>query len=553
MALTALVVAAAVMVPAIPATAGESNSGGKGNSSTSGNGGSNHGGNGSGGNGNQNGGHGNGNGHGNGGGNASGDTAKLLKAVTVSGILQHERVLQRIANKNGGTRASGTPGFDASAAYVSDQLRKAGYTVTTQPFDFPFFEETGPGSLSQVAPTPTDYEVSTLEFSGSGSVTGSIVPTTNVVIPATETPSSASGCLPADFVPASTTEPQVALIQRGTCTFEVKVANAVAAGYDAAVIFNEGNPGRTDLLVDVTLGAPTTVPVVGVSYADGLALYEATVSGPTTVTVSTSTVSETRTTLNVLADSKKGDPNNVIVVGAHLDSVTAGPGINDNGSGTAVNLETAIQMAKLRIKPEQQLRFAFWGAEENNLLGSSYYVDNLSDEQLATIYANLNFDMLGSPNYGRFVYDGDGSADPDGLAGPPGSAQIEAIFTDYFAAQGLANAPTAFDGRSDYGPFIAVGIPAGGLFSGAEQLKTEEEVALFGGTAGVPYDVCYHQACDTVDNLSTAALNELGDAAAHSIMTLAVSKTGFFEDGSRMAPLPQIDVGNLDYWGKLIR
>jgi Zn-dependent M28 family amino/carboxypeptidase len=138
--------------------------------------------------------------------------------------------------------------------------------------------------------------------------------------------------------------------------------------------------------------------------------------------------------------------------------------------------------------------------------------------------------MLGSPNYVRFVYDGDGSDTP--TAGPPGSAQIEAIFNQYFASQGLATEPTAFDGRSDYGPFIAVGIPAGDLFSGAEGEKTAEEAAIYGGTAGEPYDPCYHQACDTTNNLSTKALNELGDGAAHAVMTLARSRTGLFEDGS---------------------
>jgi Zn-dependent M28 family amino/carboxypeptidase len=140
--------------------------------------------------------------------------------------------------------------------------------------------------------------------------------------------------------------------------------------------------------------------------------------------------------------------------------------------------------------------------------------------------ANLNFDMLGSTNYVRFVYDGDGSDTP--LAGPPGSAQIEDVFNRYFASQGLATDPTAFDGRSDYGPFIAVGIPAGGLFSGAEGEKTAEQAAVYGGTAGEPCDPCYHQACDTINNVSTKALFELGDAT----MTLARSRTGFFEAGS---------------------
>ncbi|MHA7304356.1 M28 family peptidase [Arthrobacter sp. TMN-49] len=475
------------------------------------------------------------------------NTNKLRKSVTVSGILAHERVLQRIANNNDGTRASGTPGYAASADYVKKQLKKAGYKVTEQAFEFPFYQEVSPATLSQVSPSSASYETESMQYSGSGAVTGTLVATNNVVIPATPEPSSASGCAVADFVPASATTPQVALIQRGTCTFAVKVANAVAAGYDAAVIFNEGNPGRTELLSGVTLGEPAAIPVVGISYADGVALYNASVAGATTVAVTTDIINETRTTTNIIADSPKGDPAKTVVVGAHLDSVLGGAGINDNGSGTSVILETAIQMQNLKIKPRQQVRFAFWGAEESGLLGSTHYVNNLSDEQLSTIYANLNFDMLGSTNFVRFVYDGDGST--DGLAGPPGSAQIESVFNDYFEAQGLASSPTAFDGRSDYGPFIAAGIPAGGLFSGAEDLKTAEEALIYGGTAGAPYDPCYHQACDNANNLSTAALNELGDAAAHAVMTLATTKSGFFEDGSRRAARSEISADDLPYWG----
>jgi Zn-dependent M28 family amino/carboxypeptidase len=234
------------------------------------------------------------------------------------------------------------------------------------------------------------------------------------------------------------------------------------------VIFNEGQPANPPtqpedrtVTLQGTLGAPgITIPVVGTSYAIGAELVERTRAGAVTVHVFTQTISETRTTLNVIGDYKGGgDKTQTIVVGSHLDSVTEGPGINDNGSGTATDLETAIQVAKLGLKPRRALRFAFWGAEENNLLGSQYYVDHLGDA-VGDIYANLNFDMLGSPNYVRFVYDGDGSDTP--TAGPAGSGQIEAVFNNYFAGQGLATDPTAFDGRSDYGPFIGVGIPAGG-------------------------------------------------------------------------------------------
>jgi Zn-dependent M28 family amino/carboxypeptidase len=462
------------------------------------------------------------------------NTKKLRKAVTVSGILQHERAFQRIANDNDGTRASGTPGYDASVKYVVKKLKKAGYKVKKQEFTFPFFKELAPAELSELTPTARDFETGTFDYSGSGEVEGRVVPI-DLIVPATPEPSSTSGCEAADF-PDPGTEPAIALIQRGTCTFEEKVDNAEAAGYDAVIIFNEGQPGRTDLFIG-TLGVPQGIPVVGASYEDGVALYTQTQSGPVTARVFTETENDpNRKTVNVIADSPKGKiKGQTIVVGAHLDSVIAGPGINDNGSGSSTILEIAEQMAALKYtkKLQRQVRFAFWGAEELGLLGSQYYVDHLTEAQRAKIYANLNFDMLGSPNYVRFVYDGDGS-DTD-TAGPPGSAEIEDIFTSYFDSKGLASEPTAFDGRSDYGPFIAVGIPAGGLFSGAEEIKTPEEAAVYGGTAGEPYDACYHQACDTINNLSTKALSELGDAAADATLTLALSKTGLFPDGSRHA------------------
>ena len=219
------------------------------------------------------------------------------------------------------------------------------------------------------------------------------------------------------------------------------------------------------------------------------------------------------------ADTPGGRDARVVVVGAHLDSVPEGPGIQDNGSGSAAILEAALQMDALEINPRNKVRFAWWGAEESGLVGLQFYVDNLSKREIKNISVNLNFDMIGSPNFVRFVYDGDGS--DTGTAGPNGSKNVEQFFFGYFASKALPTEATAFDGRSDYGPFIAVGVPADGLFTGAEGIKTEEQAAIYDGTADNQYDPCYHLACDTFANISETVLDENSDAVAHAVLTFA--------------------------------
>jgi Zn-dependent M28 family amino/carboxypeptidase len=301
-----------------------------------------------------------------------------------------------------------------------------------------------------------------------------------------------------------------------------KYQNAQDAGAVAALIFNDGFEGRTDPLF-ITAPTTTTIPAAMVSYEVGTALASAGATARIVVNATTTPNEE----LNVIADSVKGDKDRTIVVGARLDSVEAGPGINDNGSGSSGILEIAEQIAKLPNQPRNRLRFAFWGAEEAGLVGSTAYVaEQVENGGIDQIEANLNFDMIGSPNFARFVYDGDLSDSPPPPSGAPnGSGQIEAVFNRYFDRQGLASAPTAFDGRSDYGPFIANTVPAGGLFTGAEGIKTADEEAMFGGVAGLAYDPCYHQACDTFFNLSRVALDQMSDAAAHATWTLARSKS----------------------------
>jgi Zn-dependent M28 family amino/carboxypeptidase len=305
------------------------------------------------------------------------------------------------------------------------------------------------------------------------------------------------------------------------------------AGAVGVVIFNEGNDDPSDDRVGVingTLDPPLfKIPVIGTSLAVGTELYKHLQNGQDVGVrlVVDAKVVTTRTS-NVIANTKTGRADRTVVVGAHLDSVPEGPGINDNGSGSAVILEIAEAMAELGIKPRNQVRFAFWGAEESGLIGSEHYVASLTARERKDIAVNINFDMLASPNYVRFVYDGNGSDTAD--SGPVGSGVVEDIFVDYFASANLETEPTAFDGRSDYGPFIAAGIPAGGLFSGAEDIKTPREENIYGGQAGKPYDACYHQECDDIENISNKAVDELADGAAHA--TLALAETGSAVSGT---------------------
>jgi Zn-dependent M28 family amino/carboxypeptidase len=447
------------------------------------------------------------------------DTSALRAAVTLDGVQAHQEALQDIADGNGGTRASGTPGFDESVDYVVETLQAAGYAPVRQDFDFAFFQELSPPVLvgDGIVYTP-DVDFFTMTYSGSGSVTaGDTVQPDNF------------GCEAGDFAGAVFTG-QIALILRGVCNFSVKAALAEDAGALGVIIYND--EARQDPFLG-TLGSPDfTVPVVGTSFTIGQQLAD------TTVHLETSTVSELRPAANVIAETAGGRDDRVVVVGAHLDSVPEGPGIQDNGSGSAAILEIAVQMAELGIEPRNKVRFAWWGAEEFGLLGSQYYVDNLTKREQKDIALNLNFDMIGSPNFVRFIYDGDGSA--TGPKGPTGSKNIEQVFLEFFDGEDLPTEPTAFDGRSDYGPFIAVGIPAGGLFTGAEEIKTPEEVEIYGGTAGDQYDPCYHLACDTFDNISLEALDQMSDAAAHSVLifaqtTSAVSGTAKGEARGKVA------------------
>ncbi|MDC0667080.1 M28 family peptidase [Nannocystis radixulma] len=446
------------------------------------------------------------------------DTQELRDAVTVGGVMTHLRAFQAIADANNGNRAAGTSGHNASVEYVEGLLDAAGYDTLRQAFTYQR-SDFGDSTLEQISPNPAVYVLDVdyfpMNFSGGGDVTAAVTP---VDVNLAGDRASTSGCEEADFV--GFTAGNIALIQRGFCDYSVKADNAAAAGAVGVIIFNQGNvvsgDDRLGLFIG-TLNEPVrSIPVVSAPFALG-AEWATTPGLQMRLQLEAEIVSVT--TENLLADTPTGRTDRTVVVGGHLDSVAEGPGINDNGSGTAVILETALQMADLGIEPENRVRFAFWSGEEDGLFGSSFYVSQLSKSEIKGTALNLNFDMVGSTNSVNFVYDGDGDA--LGISGPNGSGAIEDVFTDFFDSQGEFSEPAAFDGRSDYFAFIEAGIPAGGLFTGDEGIKSAEQAAIFGGIAGEPYDPCYHAACDDITNINEDILDLMADAIAHSILTFA--------------------------------
>ncbi|OZE32931.1 MULTISPECIES: M28 family peptidase [unclassified Rhodococcus (in: high G+C Gram-positive bacteria)] len=437
---------------------------------------------------------------------ATPDGPGLAEAVTEEALVGHLEQLEAIAAENDGNRAAGTAGYDASVDYVVSQLESAGFEVTTPEFDFDTFE----AQTQTLSVAGTEIPVFALSYSPTTTAEGI---TARVV----GAPAGADGCEATDYTGLDLAG-AVAVVPRGVCPFGVKQTVAAELGAAAAIIVNN-EPGPLD---SGTLGDTDTarIPTGGVSQEDGAAVLAAP-----EVTLTLVTETETTTSRNIIAQTTTGSTENVVVTGAHLDSVPEGPGINDNGTGTAAVLETALQMGSA---PEvtNAVRFAFWGAEENGLVGSTEYVEGLSDEDKRNIALYLNFDMIGSNNAGYLAYDGDDSDQVGEPAGPAGSDAIERTFVERLATEGVAVDGTDFDGRSDYGPFIEVGIPAGGVFSGADENKTAEQAEKWGGTADQTFDENYHTDQDTLANVDRAALAKNGAAVAYGIGVYAQSVEG---------------------------
>jgi Iap family predicted aminopeptidase len=393
--------------------------------------------------------------------------------IRASGLRAHLRALQEIADENGGNRAAGTPGSEESAAYVAQRLREDGWRVELDAVTFPYFDERSPPRLDGFE---EGSEFRTLSYSGSGRVEGRVR-------------RFGLGCERSDY--RGLEEGEVAVVARGECFFRDKARNAVSAGAAALLIVD----GESDEPPSATLGAPGIgIPVLAVGATAGRSLAGR-------VEVEVDAVSEHRRTVNVIAETAAGRGETVpcaagragcfgpriVMAGGHLDSVAAGPGINDNGSGVAALLETADALGGRA--PGARVRLAFWGAEELGLIGSRRYVSDLEPEEREEIAAYVNLDMVGSPEPAHGVYS---DADPE----------IERLLRRHVGPE--AEEENA-GGNSDHAPFQRAGIPVGGLFTGA----------------GEPHDPCYHRACDDIDNIDMPVLVEMARAAGEALERLS--------------------------------
>lgn len=301
------------------------------------------------------------------------------------------------------------------------------------------------------------------------------------------------GCEASDY-PAEAAG-NVAFVLRGSCTYGVKSELAGKAGAVAAVVYN-----YEDGEVHGTLSSPTPDHVATFSLGgkEAQPFVEKLKKGQAVdAIVYIDAKVKTTLTTNIVAQTVEGDPENCVMLGGHSDSVTAGPGINDDGSGSLSILEVAIHLAGYRVN--NCVRFAWWSGEEEGLLGSDYYNSVLPEAENLKIRLFMDYDMMGSPNFAYQIYNATNAANP------VGSEELRDLYVDWYEARGLNYTFIPFDGRSDYDGFIRNGIPGGGIATGAEGVKSKTEQVQFGGKEGDWYDPCYHQLCDDVGNVNLTA------------------------------------------------
>lgn len=460
----------------------------------------------------------------------AGPTEHTDMGVTGDAVMDHLQKISDISTSHSdeGFRALGTPGYEEAVEYVEKTLEATGkYNVERQAFevDDQTFDEVA------VSVDGEELEVEPAEFTE-----GTEEPLTDlpVALPVDDDYSDMAGgqlgCAASDFDDSA--KGALVLVARGTCSFGEKTQAATDAGAAAVILYNN-DTSAPDEALNATLGerVENGAPTVGVSYNVGNDLLTkiegAAEEEPLLADFTLETEYTTSTTWNVIAETKAGDHDDVQMFGAHLDGVNEGPGVNDNGSGTAALLASAEALAEQSTEVDHAIRFGWWAAEEVGLVGSTHYVESLDEAELSKVKSYMNFDMIGSDNYIVGTLDSDGSdvPIPDGVNVPEGSAELEEIFTDYFETKDQPNVGTDFSGRSDYQAFIDNGIPASGLFSGADGTKTEQEAKWFGGTVGDKHDTNYHQPTDTIENVRKESIDIFAPAIGFAVHTLAYELT----------------------------
>ncbi|MGV0592204.1 M28 family peptidase [Mycolicibacterium porcinum] len=438
------------------------------------------------------------------------DPQELADGITVDAMFTHLRKLQEIADNHDGNRAVGSPGYDASVDYVAEVLRDKGFDVQT-----PEFERMGTmrGGNPALTVSGTTYQVDQASMLVMTAPGGLNAPTLR--------PGKPSGCAATDYGSVDISG-AIAVVDDTGCSVVAKQNTALAKGAVGLLVVNNGRQPAPGGLFNTGYYRQLTVPV-GVIDENADAALRRT-SAPVRLTLDGK--AEMVKSRNVTAQTKTGSASDVVLVGAHLDSIGGGPGINDNGSGVAAVLETAVQLGS-SPKIDNAVRFAFWGAEEMGLDGSTQYVQGLPLDQLDDLALYLNFDMVGSPNAGFFTYDGDQSGqatDPKHM--PEGSAGIERTMAGYLNLAGARPADLPISANTDYHPFLQAGVPIGGATTGSSQRKTEVQARLWGGRAKVAFDPNYHTGRDTIDNVDPRALGIMGSAIAFTVGTYADSIEG---------------------------
>ncbi|MFI9507791.1 M28 family peptidase [Nocardia sp. NPDC052566] len=422
----------------------------------------------------------------------------VSSAVSASDAMKTVAAFDAIAKANGGNREAGKPGYEKSREYVEGVLERAGYRLIRQPVPFRAF-----AADAETLTAPDGRKVRTLmaQYAPSGQFSGPIA-------------GAGAGCK-AENYPQGTV---IAVIRSGECLSGDKTVAARDAGVQAIVMYDVSPVIDTVIRRQVR---GTVLPVSFVSQRDG----EALIANPGVGQLDLRGRSFDATTVNLFAETSGGRPDSVVMAGAHLDSGADGPGINDNGTSAAALLETAVRLAPFQQKVPNKVRFAFWGAEELINIGSIHYIQTRTPEELKAISLYLNWELIASPNYVHFVIDGDDSdhAGTGAPPGPPGSGAVEAVMAQGYQLQGLPfRTADLADIRSDQEPFIGAGIPVGGAFGGVRGIKTADEAKVFGGTAGQPYDPCYHQPCDDLSNVNTKAFGEALRAMAWAVTRFAI-------------------------------